>query len=149
MIRAALFALCLATPAMAQSFAPFEGEWQGEGTLALPGEPAQRFRCRVRLEGTRLSGHVFQGRCATQQGGRTFTYLLREAGGGLIRGENRAEDDLPEEIEGRIEGAILRLGDGAEGLFEMRREGETLHFRLSAEGRQGPTRGEAVLQLRD
>lgn len=149
MIRAALFALCLASPAMAQSFAPFEGEWQGEGTLALPGEPAQRFRCRVRLEGTRLSGHVFQGRCATQQGGRTFTYLLREAEGGLIRGENRAEDDLPEEIGGRIEGAILRLGDGDEGLFEMRREGETLHFRLSAEGRQGPTRGEAVLQLRD
>lgn len=149
MIRAALIALCLASPAMAQGFAPFEGEWQGEGTLALPGEPAQRFRCRVRLEGTRLSGHVFQGRCATQQGGRNFTYLLREAGGGLIRGENRAEDDLPAEIEGRIEGETLRLGDGAEGLFEMRREGETLHFRLSAEGRQGPTRGEAVLQLRD
>lgn len=149
MIRAALIALSLATPAMAQTFAPFEGEWQGEGTLALPGEPAQRFRCRVRLEGTRLSGHVFQGRCATQQGGRSFAYLLREADGGLIRGENRGDDDLPEEIEGRIQGEILRLGDGAEGLFEMRRAGGSLHFRLSGEGRQGPTRGEAVLQLRD
>ncbi|WP_417627842.1 hypothetical protein [Pararhodobacter aggregans] len=149
MIRAALIALCLATPAMAQSFAPFEGEWQGEGTLALPDEPAQRFRCRVRLERRPASAPPSHARRPPQQGGRTSRYLLREAEGGLIRGENRAEDDLPEQIEGRIEGEILRLGDGAEGLFEMRRAGETLHFRLSAEGRQGPTRGEAVLQLRD
>lgn len=154
MIRPALLALCLiapcfASPVAAQDFTPFEGQWQGDGSLSLPGEPAQRFRCRVRLEGTRLSGHVFQGRCATQQGGRSFAYLLRMAEGGLIRGENRGDDDLPEEIEGRIEGGTLRLGDGSNGLFEMRREGGSLHFRLSDEGRQGPTRGEAVLQLRD
>jgi len=149
MIRIALTALLLATPAPAQTLGPFEGEWQGEGTLALPDEPAQRLRCRLRLEETRLSGTVFQGRCATAQGGRNFTYLLREAEGGMIRGENRAGDDLPPQIEGRIEGEILRLGDGAQGVFEMRREGTRLHFRRSAEGRQGPTRGEAVLHLRD
>jgi len=147
-----LFALALlATPAAALTLPQFEGEWQGEGTLILGDEPAQRFRCRLRLRETRPGESVFQGRCATAQAAQSFTYMLREGGDGSLGGESRAlvEDELPDRLTGHAEPGLLHLEGADDGLFEMRREGETLRFVLEGRGSRGFARGEAVLQLRD
>ncbi|MCB1388301.1 MAG: hypothetical protein KDK12_04000 [Rhodobacteraceae bacterium] len=151
MIRIALAMFLLAGPAGALSMPGFEGSWQGEGTLALGDEPVQRFRCRIRLNETRPGESVFQGRCATAQASQSFTYLLREDPDGTLRGENRAsaEDDLPATLRGRAEADLLHLEGGDGGLFELRREGATLHFRIEGHDDRGPARGTAVLQLRD
>ena len=151
MIRLLLALALFATPAAALTLPQFEGEWQGEGTLILGDEPAQRFRCRLRLRETRPGESVFQGRCATAQASQSFTYMVRESPDGRLTGESRSasEDDLPARLLGHAEAGLLHLEGDNDGLFEMRREGDTLRFILAGRGSRGPARGEAVLQLRD
>lgn len=152
MIRALLLlGLLLASPARAQDLAGFAGEWQGEGTVRLGDEPAERFRCRLRLEPTRAGPTLFQGRCATAQAAQSFTYLLSEDGARQVTGENRAatEDGLPAVLVGRVAPGLLHLEGGDRGLFELRREGVALRFTIAGHDSRGPARGEAVLQLRD
>lgn len=147
----ALALALLAAPAAALTLPQFEGEWQGEGTLTLGDEPAQRFRCRLRLRQTHPGESVFQGRCATAQAAQSFTYMLREAPDGALSGENRAsvEDNLPATLTGEAGEGLLHLEGGEGGLFEMRREGDAMRFILAGHDSRGPARGEAVLQLRD
>ena len=151
MIRILPVVLLLAGPATAQSLPGFTGSWQGEGTLVLGDEPAQRFRCRLVLRETHTGETLFQGRCATAQASQSFTYMLREDAQGGVSGENRAavEDDLPARLTGRTGPGLLRLEGGEGALFEMRRTGAEVHFALEGQDSRGPARGEAVLQLRD
>ena len=152
LLAIALLAVALlATPAAALTLPQFEGEWQGDGTLTLGDEPAQRFRCRLRLNQTRPGESVFQGRCATAQAAQSFVYLLRENADGTLSGESRAavEDELPDRLTGSTDAGLLHLEGADDGLFEMRLEGETLRFVLEGRGSRGFARGEAVLQLQD
>ena len=136
------------SPAAAFSLSDLQGRWQGEGVLALADEPAQRFRCRVRFRDSARERSVFSGRCATAQGAQSFVYMLHPAPGGALRAENRAEPphELPDEMEGRIGDGVLRLEAEGEALFELRLDGEAMHFRIESERGENRGSGEASLQ---
>ena len=145
----ALLATAPAGPAGAEGFAPFEGRWRGEGQLSLDGEPPQRLRCQLRLQSARAGGAVFSGRCATAQAAQSFVYLVQEQPDGRILARNTTDppDALPREMPGTLDGE--KLGFEAEGraLFEFRRVGEGMQFRIEAETDSGFAAGTATLGL--
>ncbi len=151
MIRFALALLLLATPAAALSLGGFSGRWQGEGELVLGDEPAQRFRCQIRLREIASGESFFSGRCATAQAAQSFTYMLFEAPDGALRAENRAEteSDLPAEMRGRAASDLLRFDAENGALFELRRSGADLRFVIAGTDSRGPARGEALLSPRE
>ncbi|HPD91989.1 MAG: hypothetical protein H6900_06240 [Rhodobacter sp.] len=142
-------ALCLllAAPAGALTLDTMQGRWRGEGDLRLGDEPAQRFRCQIRLRPIEPGQSFFSGRCATAQAAQSFTYMLFEGADGALRAENRAEGDseLPAVMQGRAAEGLLRFEGGEGALFELRRDGGTLRFVLAGTDSRGPARGEAVL----
>lgn len=147
----AALALGLPSTALATDhLAGFEGRWQGAGTLVLEGEPAQAFRCRLRLRGIETGQSFFLGRCATAQAAVNFTIMLfAEANGGL-RGENRAVGDssLPDELHGTLSAQRFELrADGA--VFSMTRAEGGLSFYVEGAGDQGRAQGQALLRSRD
>lgn len=142
-----LLGLWLATPATGQTLPTMLGTWSGDGTSTRGDEPADRFRCRVRLVPDGTMTALFSGRCATAQGQQSFTYLMIEREDGTVSAQNRSDppDTLPERLIGTAAQGVVHLQDGAGGLFEFALDGATL--RLRVEGTEGglPTRGEARL----
>lgn len=148
-LLAGLACTALAPPPLAAfGLSDLEGRWRGEGVLALDDEPPQRFRCQIRFRDSARDRSVFSGRCATAQGGQSFVYMLHPLPDGQIRAENRAEQphELPEEMQGEIGGGLLRFEAGGEALFELRLDGETMHFRIESD--RGETRGSGEVSLR-
>ncbi|MCB1362013.1 MAG: hypothetical protein H6899_17335 [Rhodobacter sp.] len=142
-------ALCLliAAPAGALTLDTLQGRWRGEGDLRLGDEPAQRFRCQIRLRPVDPGQSFFSGRCATAQAAQSFTYMLFESADGALRAENRAEgdSDLPAVMQGRSGPGSLRFEGGDGALFELRRDGDTLRFTIAGTDSRGPALGEATL----
>jgi hypothetical protein len=152
MMRALILLLpLLAVPANATTLESLQGQWRGEGALTLGSEPEQRLRCQIRLSPQRGGEVFFVGRCATAQGSQSFTYLLRETADGLVEAENRAEGetDLPARMEGRAEPGLVRFQAETGALFELRRVGESLRLIIAGQDARGPSRGEALLTLRE
>lgn len=141
----------LAVPADATTLESLQGQWRGEGALTLGSEPEQRLRCQIRLSPVQGGEVFFVGRCATAQGSQSFTYMLRESADGAVEAENRAEgeSDLPARMEGRAEPGLVRFQSETGALFELRRDGETLRLIIAGNDSRGPSRGEALLTLRE
>ena len=146
-----LLALLAPPPAGATTLESMQGRWQGEGALTLGDEPPQRLRCQIRLDPMRGGETFFVGRCATAQAAQTFTYMLFESAGGVLRAENRAvgDDDLPPMLEGGTGPDLLWLRAESGALFELQREGAALRFVIAGTDSRGPARGEALLAPRD
>ena len=151
MIRLALLLSLLAGPASALNLGAFTGRWAGEGAVVLGDEPAQRFRCQIRLREIDPGESFFSGRCATSQAGQSFTYMLFESADGTLRAENRAEieSDLPAEMRGHATPDSLRFDATTGARFELRRDGNGLRFVILGTDSRGPARGEALLTARE
>lgn len=150
-------ALCaaMAAPALAGPFDPFLGQWQGEGTLVLDDEPAERFRCRLRFREMADGAVFFNGRCATAQAAQSFAYTVHPQSDGAVRAENASEgaqddpDALPMRLTGALDGSRLRFGDDGANGFALEADAETLRFSLQASGPRGRAVGSADLMRRD
>lgn len=155
MIRPLILTAVLAAPLQAQTLPGYTGQWQGEGTLTLADEPEQRFQCRLRLNPLDAQGAAARsqlvGRCATAQGSQSVNVTLTEAPDGSLTALSRTEsaEAPPAPLTGIASAERLTL-EGSEGQrITLAREGAVLRFTLSGQDRNGPTRGEAVLHLRD
>jgi len=144
-------ALLLPVPVVALTVDQLEGRWQGEGVLLLGDEPEQRFRCRIRLRTISSGQSFFSGRCATAQAAQSFTYMLFEQADGAVRAENRAEppSELPSVMAGTAAVDLLRVEADGDRLFQLRLDGDTLHFRIEGSGDRGMARGTAEMTRRD
>lgn len=149
------FAAALAVAVMpslgaAENLSAFVGRWAGAGTLTLEGEPAQPFRCRLRLRETGPAQVFFSGRCATAQAAQSFTYMLEESPDGALTARNTAsvEVNLPNRMTGQARPNALRVTSEDGAFFTMDLQGAALVFRIEAEGEQGLARGEARLARR-
>lgn len=142
--------MVLATPAAALTVDQLEGRWQGDGTVTLGDEPAQRLSCRIRLRTIDTGQSFFSGRCATAQAAQSFTYMLFETADGAVNAENRSEvaSDLPPLMAGRSEPGLLRVEAGEDRVFELRLVGEVLQFRIEGTGDRGLAIGAADLVRR-
>jgi len=145
------FALTFAAPALALTVDELEGRWRGEGALVLGDEPEQRLSCRIRLRTIQPGESFFTGRCATAQASQSFTFMLFEQPNGAVSAENRAEfeSDLPDLMLGIAEPGLLRVEAGEDRVFELRLDGDTLHFRIEGSGDRGLARGSARLTRRE
>lgn len=143
-------ALCLAAPVSALTVDQLEGRWQGEGALVLGNEPEQRLRCRIRLRTIDQGQSFFSGRCATAQASQSFTYMLFETPRGRVTAENRAEfpGELPQTMQGIAAPGLLRVEAGEGRVFELRLEGDVMHFRIEGSGDRGLAVGAARLVRR-
>lgn len=144
-------AMVAATPATALTVDQLEGRWQGEGALVLDNEPEQRLSCRIRLRTINAGQSFFTGRCATAQASQSFTYMLFEGADGAVNAENRAEppSELPPLMQGHAAPGLLRVEAGEDRLFELRLEGDILHFRIEGTGDRGMAVGAAQLVRRE
>ena len=151
LVSALVLALLLPLPAVSLTVDQLEGRWQGEGVLLLGEEPEQRFRCRIRLRTISDGQSFFSGRCATSQASQSFTYMLFERADGAVRAENRAEppSDLPPLMQGIAQVDLLRLEADEDRVFQLRLDGETLHFRIEGSGDRGMARGTAQMTRRN
>ncbi|WP_370206696.1 hypothetical protein [Pararhodobacter marinus] len=143
--------LCLAAQAQAQVLPDFAGNWDGDGTLTRAGEPAQTFRCRLRIVPLDPREAQFVGRCVTAQGSQSVNYTLTErADGTLIATDRRPlPDTRPTELTGTASAGQLRFsGEDGAGVT-LTRDGERLQFLIAGTDDAGPVRGEAVLHMRD
>ncbi|GAB4271527.1 MAG: hypothetical protein Kow0013_24410 [Pararhodobacter sp.] len=122
-------------PLMAQDLSVLHGQWAGEGAIQRGDEPAERFQCRITLREIDAAQTFMTGRCATAQASRSFQYMLIDGGNGSVRAENRApvEDDLPAAMQGRLAADGVRIADGDAALFELRRSGAEMLFRIEGE----------------
>ncbi|MBN8293137.1 hypothetical protein JI664_14275 [Rhodobacter sp. NTK016B] len=148
---AILATLCLAVPASAQVLPGFAGNWEGDGTLTRAGEPAQTFRCRLRIVPLELREAQFVGRCVTAQGSQSVNYTLTESPDGALVATDRRPlpDTRPAELTGTASIGQLRFSDESGAGVTLIRAGETLRFEIAGEDEAGRVRGAAVLQLRD
>lgn len=151
-LRVICVLLALVLPADATTLDAFEGRWQGEGALTLGDEPAQRFRCRIRLRSTGPRQSFFSGRCASAQGSQSFSYMLFDEGGGALSARNWAErlqggrardasdpppDGLPQVMQGQVAPDLLWVADEDGARFELRLEAGGLAFRIAGPMAQG------------
>ncbi|MFN3953502.1 MAG: hypothetical protein ACK4LQ_03555 [Pararhodobacter sp.] len=133
--------------ANAQGIDDLAGRWRGEGRLTLNDEPAQRFRCQIRLRPADARRVVYSGRCATAQGAQSFVYVLTIEGGAVLaQNTSQPPDDLPAQMHGTLGDGVLRFSDPGGALFELRPHPEGLAFRLEGDGPEGRARGEVVLR---
>lgn len=138
--------LCGATLAAATTLEQMEGRWNGAGTAALRGNPAETFRCRIEIETQGASRAFFQGRCATAQGAQSFDYMLEEGADGSVRAQNRdTQSTLPMRMGGRASGGRLHFGHSGGDMFELLLSGSTLRLRVQGEINGYQARGEAFL----
>ena len=155
MIRPLLLTLAFTTPLHAQTLPAFTGQWQGEGTLTLGTEPAQRFQCRLRFNPLDAQGAVarsqFVGRCATAQGSQSVNYTLIETADGTLTAEARGatEGDLPPTLQGRAEANALTLRGENDARMSLTRDGAALAFTLEGHDARGPAGGQARLLARE
>lgn len=147
---AALAVMLLPSLGAAENLSAFAGRWAGAGTLTLEGEPAQPFRCRLRLRETGPAQVFFSGRCATAQASQSFTYMLEESPDGSLIARNTApvEGNLPNLMMGQSRPNALRVTSEDGAFFTMDLQDAALVFRIEAEGDQGLARGEARLARR-
>ena len=133
-------------PAAATTLEQMAGRWNGAGTAALRGNPADTFRCRIVIETQGASRAFFQGRCATAQGAQSFDYILEEDADGTVRAQNRdVNSTLPARMGGSANGAQLHFSHQGGDMFELLLSGSTLRLRVQGDINGHPARGEAFL----
>jgi hypothetical protein len=142
----ALVMACAALPAAATTLEQFAGRWNGAGTAALRGNPAEPFRCRIEIETQGATRAFFTGRCATAQGAQSFDYILEESADGSVRAQNRAQaSSLPSRMSGSASPGQMTFSHSSGEMFELVLSGGTLRLRVQGDLNGHQARGEAFL----
>jgi hypothetical protein len=146
-LAVAAVASLLASPATASTLEQLQGRWNGSGTAALRGNPAEPFRCRIEIETQGATRAFFAGRCATAQGAQSFDYLLQESADGAVIAQNRAQgaSSLPARMTGSAAPGRLYFSHSGGSMFELVLSGGTLRLRVQGDINGHPARGEAFL----
>lgn len=137
----------LSAPAAATTLESLAGRWNGSGTAALRGNPAEPFRCRIEIETQGASRAFFQGRCATAQGAQSFDYMLEESADGSVVAQNRVQgvSSLPARMSGNADGRRLYFSHRDGDMFELLISEGTLRLRVQGNINGHAARGEAFL----